>query len=137
MDLVPGTSDSSTPADGPQGLPCAHILTGMANEVRVDPPQLCRLGDQMLTSSEDIDDVWRANVDALNIPLAAFGNSDGAPGAHTATLEVGSAADVTLSRFVTVLQGDMDRLYRVAFAYDQVDEQNAATLRDQGPGHSR
>jgi hypothetical protein len=120
-----------------RGVTFLRYLAGMAKEVRADPSQLCRLGDQMLTSSEGIDDVWRGNVDTLNIPVAAFGNSNGAPGAHTATVETAGDADVTLSRFVTVLQGDMDRLYRVAFAYQQVDEQNAKNIRDRGPGHAR
>jgi hypothetical protein len=121
--------------EGQQGLPCIDTVAGMATETRADPAELCRLGDQMLTSSEDIDGVWRANVDALNIPVSAFGNSGGAPGAHATAIDTVSDAEGTVSQFVTVLQGDMDRLYRVAFVYEHVDEQNAANTR--GPGRAR
>jgi uncharacterized protein YfiM (DUF2279 family) len=104
----------------------------MANEVRADPAQLCRLGDQMLTSSETIDDSWRGQQSALSPLNTAFGNTAGGQAVFTAHQDTHDSAGVAVGRFVEVLQGDMDRLYEVAFAYQQVDRNNARKFGGQG-----
>lgn len=102
-------------------------------EVHVDPIELTRLGEEMLRSSQQIADVWRVAQSALAIPIAAFGDTAGGSGVHDAHKATVDDADVAAGRLVAVLEGDMDRLYRVAFSYKKADEDAAHRLRHQQP----
>jgi len=95
-------------------------------EVRADPVELTRLADRMLRSSQQIADAWREAQGALAIPVAAFGDSAGVAGVHDTHQDTVDDADVTIGRLVAVLEGDMDKLYRVAFAYKKTDDDAAA-----------
>jgi len=96
------------------------------NEVRADPVELTRVADQMLRSSQQIDDAWRNAQGSLAVPVAAFGDSSGAAGISTAHEQTVDDADVAVGRLVAVLEGDVDRLYRIAFAYKKADDDAAA-----------
>jgi hypothetical protein len=100
-------------------------------EVRADPVEITRLADQMLHASQQIADVWRPMHGALAIPVTAFGDSGGAAGVHTAHDVTFTDADVAIGRLVAVLEGDMDRLYRIAFAYKKADDDAARKVRQQ------
>lgn len=101
------------------------------NEVRADPVEITRLADQMLTSSQQVADVWRPMHGALAIPVAAFGDSGGAAGVHTAHDATFNDADVAIGRLGAVIEGDMDRLYRIAFAYKKADDDAARKVQQQ------
>jgi hypothetical protein len=114
-------------ATGQRGWPLAAMLPRMApKEVRADPVELTRLADRMLRSSQQIGDAWREAQGTLAVPAAAFGDSSGAAGVHDTHQDTVDDADVTIGRLVAVLEGDMDRLYRVAFAYKKTDDDAAA-----------
>jgi hypothetical protein len=102
-------------------------------ELRADPVALTRTADQMLRSSQSVADAWRIAQGTLAVPAEAFGDSAGGPGvsvAHQASID---DADVAIGRLVGVLEGDMDRLYRIAFAYQKADQDAARRLRQQHP----
>jgi hypothetical protein len=98
-------------------------------EVRADPVELTRLADQMLRSSQQLADAWSAAQGALTLPGTAAGDSARGPAvisAHESTMD---DADVAIGRLVAVLEGDMDRLYRIAFAYKKADDDADAAFR--------
>jgi hypothetical protein len=103
----------------------------VSTEVRADPVELTRVADQMLRSSQRIGDAWRAAQGLLAVPVAAFGDSSAAAALSAAGEQTVDDAAVTIGRLVAVLEGDMDRLYRVAFAYKKADDDAAAKARHQ------
>jgi hypothetical protein len=112
------------------------MLPGMGEEVRADPVALTRLAAEVLTASQTLGDGWRAALDGLEVPVSAYGNSTAAGGVHAAHQAAAEDADVSVGRLVAVLEGDVDRLYRVAFAYRHADQQAAERQRRAG-GHGR
>jgi hypothetical protein len=100
-------------------------------EVRADPVELTRLADAMLSASQAVADGWRGAQGPLAIPAEAFGDSSGAAGLATAHEASADDADVANGRLVAVLEGDTDRLYRVAFAYKQADDDAARRMAQQ------
>lgn len=117
------------------------MLPGVSEEVRADPVALSRLAADVLTAARGTGDGWRAAKDGLDIPLAAFGDSRAAAGVHDAHRSAADEADVAIGRLVAVLEGDTDRIYRVAFAYQLADQQAAERQRraggQQGGGQQR
>jgi hypothetical protein len=104
-----------------------------AKEVRADPVQVTRLADQMLRTSQAIGDVWRRAQGTLAVPAAAFGDSAGGPGTQVSHSATTDDADIAIGRLVAVLEGDMDKLYRIAFAYKKADDDAARKFRQQHP----
>jgi hypothetical protein len=97
-------------------------------EVRADPVELTRLADQLLRSSQQLADAWSAAQGSLTLPSTAAGDSSRGPAvvsAHESTMD---DADVAIGRLVAVMEGDMDRIYRIAFAYKKADDDAAAAL---------
>jgi hypothetical protein len=106
----------------------------MADDLRADPVELARLAGDVLTASQQLRDNWASAQAHLDIPAAAFGNSAGAAGvagSHTTTRD---EADLTIGRQIAVLEGDVDRLYRVAFAYEKMEQDEAERLRREAAG---
>jgi hypothetical protein len=100
----------------------------MATDIRVDPRELTRLAAAMLAAAGDLADGWRTAKHRLTLPRRAFGTGRIASDlydAHQATVD---AADVTIGRQVSILEDDVDRLYRVAFAYEQADLDAGRTM---------
>ncbi|GIH04007.1 hypothetical protein Rhe02_20740 [Rhizocola hellebori] len=95
-------------------------------EVRADPAELARLAEQLLRSSQQLTEAWQAAQAALQLESTDAGNTshgdDLIRGHQTTT----GAADVAFGRLAAVLEGDNDRVLRVAFAYQQADERAAA-----------
>jgi hypothetical protein len=104
-------------------------------EVRADPVELTRLADAMLTASQGVGDGWRGAQGPLAVPAEAFGDSAGAAGVCTAHEASVNGADVAVGRLVAVLEGDMDRLYRIAFAYKKADDDAARKIAAKRHGH--
>jgi len=98
--------------------------------------ELTRLADAMLTASQGVGDGWRNAQGALAVPAEAFGDTAGAAGVFAAHEASADGADVAVGRLVAVLEGDMDRLYRIAFAYKKADEDAARKMKPKRPpGH--
>ncbi len=89
--------------------------------VRAEPGALTRLADQVLRCAQQIADTVRVAQGPLSWPPSACGDSAAATAVHDAHAGTVDALGVTAGRLVAVLEGDMDRLYRVAFAYLQAD----------------
>jgi hypothetical protein len=106
----------------------------MVDDIRADPVELTRLAGDVLRASQRLADAWRSAQDGLAVPLSAFGNSDGAAGVRDSHAAVISDAEITIGRQVAVLEGDMDRLYRVAFAYRRHEQDEQANLRRAAAG---
>ena len=106
----------------------------MGEDLRADPVELTRLATDVLTASQQMRDIWANGQGDLTIPPTAFGNSNGAAAvgdSHQAAMDEG---DVTIGRQVAVLEGDVDRLYRVAFAYEKFEEDEKERIRKAAGG---
>jgi hypothetical protein len=93
----------------------------MSFEVRADPTELVRLAAVTLATARTMSDGLRDRQRDLAVPGSAFGNTPSAAptaSAHRAALV---DAGATVDRLVAVHEGDVDRLYRVAFAYRRAD----------------
>lgn len=84
--------------------------------------EVSRLAAQVLRSSQQLADAWSAAQAALDVAGSAFGNRAGGAGVHASHQAVVADADVGVGRLVGVLEGDTDRLYRIAFAYQKADQ---------------
>ena len=104
----------------------------MADEVRADPTELARLAGTTLTASGDLADAWRTVQPELAVPAAAFGNLPAGQGVHRTHQAATGDGGTGVDRLVAVHEGDVDRLYRVSFAYQQADREAAARARRAG-----
>ena len=93
----------------------------MATDIRADPLELTRLAATVRTASEELADARRTTRNPLAVPLTAYGNSNSASGVHAAHEATVDDADITVGRQVSILEDDVDRLYRVAFAYEKAE----------------
>ena len=112
----------------------------MADEVRADPVELAKLAGTTLDTAGDLGDAWRSVRPELAVPAAAFGNLPAGQGVHRAHQAAAADGGTGVDRLVAVYEGDVDRLYRVSFAYQQADREAAARARratHPGPGGLR
>jgi len=100
----------------------------MVDGVQADPLELARLASEVLTAADGLGTALSAGRGSLMVPLAAFGNSAAGPAAHTSHEAVTEQGATTSQRLVEVLEGDVDRIYRVAFACEKLDRENAARI---------
>jgi hypothetical protein len=103
-------------------------------DIRANYVDISRLASDVLGGSQQLADGWRtAKLDLL--PAAAvFGDSKAGASladAHTGVVE---EAGTTIGRLVTVLEDDVDRLYRVAFAYEKQEADAQEDLYKSGQG---
>jgi hypothetical protein len=82
-----------------------------------DPAELVHLAQANLTASAELDDGLRGARAGLAMPSAACGGSRGGALLAAAHARAVDLLDTAVGRLVTVHEGDMDRLYRVAAAY--------------------
>ena len=91
-------------------------------EVRADPEALVRLAKTTLTSADAMTQAWSTAQGTVPPGSAAYGNSLGSgPPLATAAAAAEAAQRHRWGRLTGVYEGDVDRLYRVAFAYRQAD----------------
>jgi hypothetical protein len=104
----------------------------MGDEFRADPEELVRLAKTTLTNSDGMTASWSSAQGGLTPTGSAFGNTlEGGQFAVTVA-EAAAAMDDTWRQITGVYEGDVDRLYRVAFAYQQADRE-AAERQRRGP----
>jgi len=109
----------------------------VADEVRADPAELAKLAGKTLDASIELGDGWRTAQGVLAVPATAFGNLSAGQGVHRSHVAAAEDGDTAINRLVAVYEGDVDRLYRVAFAYQQADREAAERARRAGGGHNR
>ncbi|MQA25222.1 MAG: hypothetical protein GEU94_07085 [Micromonosporaceae bacterium] len=93
----------------------------MVQEVRADYTDLARLAQDILEAADGVTNALRTARDAFTLPVSAFGNSSVGSSVHYAHEQTTETGGVTVERLVEVLEGDVDRVYRVAFAYRKAD----------------
>jgi hypothetical protein len=103
-------------------------------DVRADYVEVARLAADVLAGSEQFADGWRDAMKDLAPPAAAFGNSKVGASLCDAHAGVVDEADTAIGRLAHVLEDDVDRLYRIAFAYekDEADRQQELLRLGQG-----
>jgi hypothetical protein len=100
----------------------------MAKEVRAKPEEIANLAGETLEASIELGDALRDAQPSLSVPAAAFGNAPVGAGVQRAHQAFADDASTAVGRLVGVHEGDVDRLYQVAFAYQQADREAAAAL---------
>lgn len=106
----------------------------MGDEVRADPQALARLAKTTLGGADGMSAAWSAAQGGVTPSGAAFGNSLEGGRCAVAAAEAQAAMEGTWRQVVGVYEGDVDRLYRVAFAYQQADRDAAERQRRAGGG---
>jgi len=101
----------------------------MGAEVRADPVEIAKLAQRTLTASIELGDGWAAAHPGLSVPVAAFGNLGAGQRLQRSQVAATEDADTAVGRLVAVYEGDVDRLYRVAFGYQQADREAAERNR--------
>ena len=104
----------------------------MAEEVRADPTEIAKLAGETLKASTTLNDGFVDAQSALGVPPSAFGNSHVGPSVSQSHQAVAELAQGAVERLVGVLEGDVDRLYRVAFAYQETDRESADRVSEAG-----
>jgi hypothetical protein len=97
-----------------------------------DPVLIAHAAGEMLTVAQHLAEDARPLLLALDVPERAYGSTDAGPGlaiAHQLSL-----ADVegVLDRLGGVLEGDVDRLCRIAFAVDDADRSATGRMSHAG-----
>jgi len=98
----------------------------MAETFRADPTALARLAAATLAASTGLSDAWDSHRPELAVPAAAFGNTPASPASARSHAAATDAGELAIDRVTGVCDGDVDRLYRAAFAYEQADRAAAA-----------
>ncbi|WP_327006572.1 hypothetical protein OHA72_04410 [Dactylosporangium sp. NBC_01737] len=93
----------------------------MASEIRADPAALSDLADAGLAAAERLGDHFRTGYRHLPVPVSAFGTLGGAAAIHGTCELVLHDAQAAVTALVAVLEGDAERLWRTAFAYQDAD----------------
>ena len=103
-------------------------------DIRADYVEVARLAADVLAGSQQLGDGWRDAKRSLAPPVAAFGNSTAGASLADAHATVVDEADTVVGRQVSVLEEDVDRLYRVAFAYEKQEADAQEDLYRAGQG---
>ena len=105
----------------------------MTDTVRVDPTELARVSQSYLDVSQKMFAalrLFRASALVAPADFGSVGEGDGLTRVHEE--ELGLAGSL-FERYIAVLEVDADNLLRLAFAYQQADQEAARLFRDIGP----
>lgn len=103
-------------------------------DIRANYVEVARLAADVLAGSQQLADGWRNAKKDLAPPAAVFGNSRAGASLYEAHGNAVDDADTTIDRQTNVLEDDVDRLYRVAFAYEKQEADAQADLYRAGQG---
>ena len=92
-------------------------------ELGADPIELTRLAGTYLRESQRLGDALRTERATLSPPAPDFGRTATASTLHFASDSSTELAELAIGRLVEVVEGDVDRLYRLAFAYHEANLQ--------------
>ena len=98
----------------------------MVDGFQADSLELTRLASEVLTAADGLGTALSGQRSSLIVPLAAFGNSAAGPAGFNSYESAAEQGTTTSERLVEVLAGDVDRLYRTAFAYEKLERENAS-----------
>ena len=115
--------------DPPDGTDRHQPMTQPGREVRADPEALVRLARTTLTSADTMMRSWSTAQGTVLPGSSAYGNSPGAAALASSAAAAEAGNDAAWGRITGVYEGDVDRLYRVAFAYRQADAAAAERQR--------
>jgi len=121
---LPGVRDDTTAA--PEHLRAEHF--------RADADLLAHTASRMLDVWRTLTELTRPATSSLDTDAYAYGSLRGAAQLWRAEQESLAELESTLERLGQVLTGDVDRLYRVAFAVRESDQAAAARLHAAGAG---
>lgn len=90
-------------------------------EIGADPIELTKLAGTYLRESQRLGDALRTERATLAPPAPDFGRTGAASTLHFANDASTELAELAIGRLVEVVEGDVDRLYRLAFAYHEAN----------------
>lgn len=100
--------------------------------MRTQAAELDRLAHSTLEIAELLGDEWRPNNGLLTPASGAYPSVTGVDALRRAHESVADAADIAVRRLLAVMEGDAERVWRVAAAYAEADERAEQALR---PAH--
>lgn len=103
----------------------AEVRDGFA----VSPADVVRLAASVLDAACDLGEATGRFHGDASVGAAAFGNLPAGPSLAGACLDAQSSAGIAAERLVQTLEGDVDRLYQVAFAYQEAEQAATRSLR--------
>ena len=89
--------------------------------MKVKPKDLTRLAEAVLDGSTEVSSAWQRFLGSSVVPAAAFGNLTVGAELYGAGVTVAESANAAVEALTGVLEGDVDRLYQAAFAYEEAD----------------
>lgn len=101
----------------------------MAKEVQADPVELGVLGKAFITAGTGLRTGLRDMRSEGLIPATAFGNTPGAESCNEEYSDVLEKAGQAVEDLADTAERDSDAVYRVAFAYQKTDLDNAEKQR--------
>jgi len=105
----------------------------MAEEVRANPVNLCTLAGTLTDLAWDIRDGLATARDQFLVPPGAFGNSENSELLDSSYSTLLEETGDGVEDVAGVLEGDVDRVYLIAFAYQEKDNEAAAGIDDSVP----
>jgi hypothetical protein len=103
-------------------------------DIRANYVEVARLAGDVLAGSQQLADGWSGARKDFAPPASVFGNSKAGASLYDAHLTAVEDADTTIDRQTNVLEDDVDRLYRVAFAYEKQEADAQEDLYKAGQG---
>lgn len=97
----------------------------MADEVRADPVSLCELAGTLTQVAGDIRDGLATAREQILVPPGAYGNSESAETLDSTYSTLLEKSGDGVEDVAGVLEGDVDRVYLIAFAYQAKDQDTA------------
>jgi len=97
----------------------------VAGGIRADPLLMAHSAAEMLTASAILGEGARRALLALDAPDSAYGCTGAARRLARILQTSGHEVRATVARLTASLEGDADRLYRIAFAWQEADESAA------------
>ena len=103
-------------------------------DIRANYVEVARLASDVLAGSQQLADGWKDAKKDLAPSPTVFGNSKAGASLYEAHINAVDDADTTIDRQTNVLEDDVDRLYRVAFAYEKQEADAQEDLYRSGQG---
>lgn len=98
----------------------------------VSPAEVVRLAGAVLDGADQLGGAAARFAGDASTGAAAFGNLGVSGRLAAACLDAQASAGTAADGLVGTLEGDVDRLYQVAFAYQEAEQSAAARFRSRG-----
>lgn len=114
--------------------PLASAMFNSMGEVLAKPGKLAQLSQDLVDISGNVRDSLSTTRSSGLIDSTAFGNSEGVEAVATAYNAVFEKGGTAVEDLAEVLEGDIDRVLRMAFSYQETDENNSKRIPQCRPG---